>query len=121
VQERFAPVTERAKKALMELWLKVENRNAEDFVFPSKSYKKAWKSVLTKSGLTDIRLRDLRRDFRTRLSKAGMNDSLVQKIMGHSNLDTTFYYLEADSEAVRIAKTLLDNERAPVIESEEIN
>lgn len=71
----------------------------------------------------DVRLRDLRRNFRTKLSRAGMNDSLVQKMMGHENLDTTFDYLQSDLQAVYLANDAINkqNESAVIIESDGVN
>ncbi len=112
---RFAPVTERLKVGLLELWasLKEEKRNLNDRIFPSASYKTAWnktawKTVRTELKIEDLRLRDLRRNFRTRMGKLGFSDNLTQRLMGHEHLQMTFDYTEADIEAVQQAKQLLD-------------
>lgn len=107
---RLAPVTERLKTGLLELWesLKEEKKNLNDRVFPYASYKTAWKTVCTESKIEDLRLRDLRRNFRTKLGKMGYSDNLAQRLMGHEHLQMTFHYTEADVEAVLQAKQLLD-------------
>ena len=121
-KERFAPVTIRVKNALMELWysLKDENRSLESFVFSSKSYKTSWKQVLKDSELSDIRLRDLRRDFRTRLARMGYSDQLAQRLLGHeTESKMTYHYTEADLQAVYLANEMLDKQNdAAVIESD---
>ncbi len=107
---RLAPVTERLKIGLLELWesLREEKKNLNDRVFPSASYKTAWKTVRTELKIEDLRLRDLRRNFRTRMGKLGFSDNLTQRLMGHEHLQMTFNYTEADREAVKQAKQLLD-------------
>lgn len=107
---RLAPVTERLKIGLLELWesLKEGKKNLNDRVFPSASYKTAWKTVRTELKIEDLRLRDLRRNFRTRMAKLGFSDNLTQRLMGHEHLQMTFHYTEADREAVLQAKNLLD-------------
>lgn len=107
---RLAPVTERLKNGLLELWesLKEEKKNLNDRIFPSASYKTAWRTVRSELKIEGLRLRDLRRNFRTRLGKLGYSDNLAQRIMGHEHLQMTFDYTEADIEAVLQAKKLLD-------------
>lgn len=107
---RLAPVTERLKAALLELWasFKEDKKNLNERVFPSASYKTAWKTVRTNLKMESLRLRDLRRNFRTKLGKMGYSDNLAQRIMGHEHLQMTFHYTEADVEAVLQAKQLLD-------------
>lgn len=62
----------------------------------------------TELKIEDLRLRDLRRNFRTRMGKLGFSDNLTQRLMGHEHLQMTFDYTEADIEAVQQAKQLLD-------------
>lgn len=108
---RLAPVTERLKVALLDLWegLKEEKKNEYDRIFPSASYKKAWSKVRSELKIDDLRLRDLRRNFRTRLGKIGFSDDLAQRILGHEQRQMTYLYAEADIETVKQAKKLLDS------------
>ena len=107
---RFAPVTERLKTALLELWESFddEKKLLNDRVFPSASYKTAWRRVRSELKIENLRLRDLRRNFRTRLGKMGFSDDLAQRLLGHEQRQMTYHYAEADIEAVRQAKRLLD-------------
>ena len=77
-------------------------------MFPSASYKTAWGKVRSELKIEDLRLRDLRRNFRPRLGKMGFSDDLAQRILGHEQRQMTYHYAEADIEAVRQAKKLLD-------------
>ena len=107
---RYAPVTERLKTALSELWdsFDDENKVLNARVFPSASYKTAWKTVRSELKIENLRLRDLRRNFRTRLGKMGFSDDLAQRLLGHEQHQMTYHYAEADIETVRQAKKLLD-------------
>ena len=107
---RLAPVTERLKNALLELWesMDEDKKNPEDRIFPSASYKTAWRRVRSGLELDSLRLRDLRRNFRTRLGKMGFSDDLTQRLLGHEQRQMTYHYAEADLEAVKQAKRLLD-------------
>ncbi len=77
---RLAVVTERMKKAFHELWDHLEhskNISAENsahldnLVFPHTSFKKSWDLVRIAAGFPDLRLRDFRRDWVTRLGRLG--------------------------------------------------
>ncbi|REJ78747.1 MAG: hypothetical protein DWQ47_04695 [Acidobacteria bacterium] len=107
VESRVVPVTKRLSVALTELWLKSE-MELDSFVFPVKSFKKTWSLVRQEANLPDLRLRDLRRDFRTRLAKKGFPDHLAQRLLGHKTATMSYNYTEADEEAVHLARRMLD-------------
>ena len=48
--------------------------------------------TIKETGITDLRLHDLRHDFCTKLLRATRNLKLVQKAVGHSNINTTAKY-----------------------------
>lgn len=119
---RLAVVTERMKKAFHELWDHLEhskNISAENsshldnLVFPHTSFKKSWDVVRIAAGFPDLRLRDLRRDWVTRLGRLGYSDKLAQRGAGHKKMQTTFEYTEFDEAAALQAKSLLDLDNQP--------
>lgn len=57
-----------------------------------------------------IRLRDLRRNFSTRLANLGMENDLRQRILGHSQAQTTFDYTSANLHTALAAKAMLDGD-----------
>ncbi len=63
---------------------------------------------LTELKIENLRLRDLRRNFRTRLGKMGFSDDLTQRLLGHEQRQMTYHYAEANIEVVKQAKKLLD-------------
>ncbi|MBX7060823.1 MAG: hypothetical protein K1X52_04135 [Pyrinomonadaceae bacterium] len=118
-EERLAVITERMKKAFLELWRFLEHSknvtpaNAarlDNMVFPHTTYKKSWDIVRTAAGYPDLRLRDLRRDWVTRLGRLGYSDKLAQRGAGHKKMQTSFEYTEFDEAAALQAKLLLDKD-----------
>lgn len=99
VEFRFGTMTTRLKAALLDLWETTDKQEVA-LVFPFKSIKKEWAKVREVSGLTDLRIRDWRRIWRTNADMAGVPEQTAQKILGHKILQTTYYYNEADREAV---------------------
>ena len=118
-EERLAVVTERMKIAFLELWdfLK-QSKNVtpgnsahlDNLVFPYTTFKKSWNIVRTAAGLPSLRLRDLRRDWVTRLGRLGYSDKLAQRGAGHKKMQTSFEYTEFDEAAALQAKALLDRD-----------
>ena len=104
---RFAVITERMKAALQELWVDLSKRkliaqNAaemDNLIFPHTTFKKSWNIVRKAAGLPGLRLRDLRRDWVTRLGRLGYSDKLAQRGAGHKKMQTSFEYTEFDETA----------------------
>lgn len=116
-EERLAVITERMKKAFLELWRFLESSKnvtpayaarLDNMVFPHTTYKKSWDIVRTAAGYPDLRLRDLRRDWVTRLGRLGYSDKLAQRGAGHKKMQTSFEYTEFDEAAALQAKKLID-------------
>lgn len=115
---RFAVITERMKAALQELWVDLSKRkliaqNAaemDNLIFPHTTFKKSWNIVRKAAGLPGLRLRDLRRDWVTRLGRLGYSDKLAQRGAGHKKMQTSFEYTEFDETAALQAKSLLDSD-----------
>ncbi|MBE7516129.1 MAG: hypothetical protein HS105_05905 [Chloracidobacterium sp.] len=118
-EERLAVITERMKEALLELWKFLEksknvtpdhSANLDNMVFPHTTFKKSWNIVRTAAGCPGLRLRDLRRDWVTRLGRLGYSDKLAQRGAGHKKMQTSFEYTEFDEAAALQAKSLLDSD-----------
>jgi integrase len=62
----------------------------------------SWDTARTKAGMPDVRIHDLRHSFASFLINAGRSLYEVQKILGHSQIQTTQRYAHLSSE------TLLD-------------
>lgn len=115
---RFAVITERMKVALQELWEDLSKRKlieqnaaeVDNLIFPHTTFKKSWNMVRQAAGLPDLRLRDLRRDWVTRLGRLGYSDKLTQRGAGHKKMQTSFEYTEFNETAALQAKALLDSD-----------
>lgn len=131
-ETRLCVITERMKKAFEELWnylsdpkrgrrLLEESRALPDnMIFPQTSFQSAWEAVREKAGVPELRLRDLRRDWSTRLARLGYSDRLAQRGMGHASMQMTFEYTEFDMDAALSAKAILDRDNTRPIDRTEI-
>ena len=70
--------------------------------------KKSWTSVRTKAGLPDVRFHDLRHTAATRLVAAHLPLPEVGRVLGHTQANTTYRYINANIETTRRAAALLD-------------
>lgn len=118
-EERLAVITERMKLAFVELWdflkrskniTKGHSADLDNLIYPHTTYKKSWNIVRIAAGMPELRLRDLRRDWVTRLSRLGYSDKLAQQGAGHKKIQTSFEYTVFDEAAALQAKALLDND-----------
>ncbi|MGB7200712.1 MAG: hypothetical protein WBD16_00425 [Pyrinomonadaceae bacterium] len=115
---RYAVITERMKIAFRELWKDLSKRKlipqnaayVDNLIFPHTTFKKSWNIVREAAGLPGLRLRDLRRDWVTRLGRLGYSDKLAQRGAGHKKMQTSFEYTEFDETAALQAKALLDGD-----------
>ena len=71
----------------------------EAFVFGNRvgekvnSVKKAWAGACRRAGISGLQIRDLRREFASRLRESGASDHDVRDFLGHANITTTSRYL----------------------------
>lgn len=116
--ERIGIISERMKKAFLNLWnhlitsKRVTETNKampDNLIFPHKSFKKSFNKIREEANLSHIRLRDLRRDWVTRLAKANYSDKLAQRGAGHKTMQMNYEYTEFDMEAALLAKKTIDN------------
>ncbi len=62
-------------------------------------FKRSFSSACKKAALEDCRPHDLRRTFGTRCAMAGVPPKVLQKWMGHENIETTMkYYVQIPEE-----------------------
>lgn len=65
--------------------------------------KTAWKNLLTRAKLTDLRLHDLRRTLGSWQAPLGVNLTVIQKTLGHADVSTTMIYARLNLDPVRQA------------------
>jgi integrase len=116
-EERLGIISERMKVAFLELWEQLQRgkhivpghaANLDNLIFPHKSYQTAWEIVRVTAGVPTLRLRDLRRDWVTRLARKGYSDKLAQRGAGHKTMQMSFEYTEFNMAAALEAKNLID-------------
>lgn len=62
-----------------------------------------WRKALSDAGITDFRFHDLRHTFATRMLRKTQNISLVSKMLGHTNIETTSRYAHVLTSDMRNA------------------
>ena len=91
----------------------LRNRQSGDmtgWVFPSdresktghlQNPKKAWRKLLDRAGIADLRMHDLRRTLGSWQVRTGASLSIIGKSLNHKNTATTAIYARLDTDPVR--------------------
>ncbi len=105
--QQRVPLVSKALKILQE---RRQTLAGTEFVFPSRSQvghltepKNAWKKLLERAQLEDLRLHDLRRSLGSWQAATGANLSVIGKTLNHKDIATTGIYARLDLEPVRAA------------------
>lgn len=84
--------------------------NGSPWVFPSRGKtghivepKSAWKRIIKRAGLTDVRPHDLRRSLGSWMAMTGAGLPMVGKMLGHTQPTTTAIYARLSVDPVRKA------------------
>jgi integrase len=87
---------------------RLDSANGEPWVFPTSSRtghltepKAAWKRLLARAGLTDLRLHDLRRSLGSWQAMGGSSLTVIGKSLGHTQPSTTAIYARLQLSTVR--------------------
>ena len=72
------------------------------------SVKKAWAGTCRRAAISGLQIRDLRREFASRLRESGASDHDVRDFLGHANITTTSRYLA--STPLRLEQALANLE-----------
>ena len=65
--------------------------------------KKAWKRVLERAGIADLRIHDLRRTLGSWQAKTGASLAIVGKSLNHKSPSTTAIYARLDLDPIRVS------------------
>jgi integrase len=108
MKERQVAMTERLTRDLAALCEESPKR-ADLLVFGIKDNdRKAFNSVRKIAGLPDVRFHDLRHTHATRLVTSHIPLSEVGRVLGHTQANTTYRYVNANVETARRAAAVLD-------------
>lgn len=113
MRERQVAMTTRLSEQLLAM---SEYASRSDLVFDiTTSVKTAFNKLKKKVGLADLRFHDLRHTHATRLVSKQVPLSEVGRMLGHTQANTTFRYVNANVETARRAAAVLDEfNSAPV-------
>lgn len=81
--------------------LKTENVFCDDQGKPFKEVKRSFPRALKKAGITDFRFNDLRHTFASHYVMRGGSLKVLQKILGHKNIQMTMRYAHLSKEFAR--------------------
>lgn len=109
VQKNGQPQTVPLVPEALELLKLRKEASKSKFVFPSdrseeghiKDPRKAWSRLLRQSGLTDLRLHDLRRTLGSWQARTGASLVLIGKSLNHKDQASTAIYARLDLDPVR--------------------
>ncbi|MDX1945236.1 MAG: site-specific integrase [Pirellulaceae bacterium] len=95
-------------EALDVLRRRYEARGESEWVFPAhhgggplKDPMRQWRDILTRAGIDNLRIHDLRRTMGSWQTMTGSSRPVVGKLMGHSREETTAIYGRLDMATVR--------------------
>jgi integrase len=115
---RALPMTALVRSELQK-WRAVTNGISEYVFFnpqrPSthmRSVKTAWHNALRLAGLPRFPIYQCRHTFATRLAAAGVSDTIIDQLLGHSRRDVLRFYTARVPEYLRDAINLLDKLRS---------
>jgi integrase len=114
MRERQVAITQRLLKELQRLY-KDSNKNPEGLVFNIKtSVKTAFNKAKKDAGVPDLRFHDLRHTHATKLVSKHLPLSEVGRMLGHTQANTTYRYVNPNVETARRAVAILDQLNRPV-------
>lgn len=105
LKSRTLPISSRLVEALEAL----PNRGANMRVFGiTDTVKRSWATAKRVAGVTDLKFHDLRHTCATRLVQGGLPIAEVSRILGHTNIATTFRYANVDDTTLDRAVAILE-------------
>lgn len=94
---------------------------------PVKDFRKRWQTALVAAGINEkdskrgegFSFHDLRHEFATELVRNNVNPAVVQRLFGHSSMDITDRYIDADETTLSDAVNKLNDDWDDIIEDKE--
>ncbi len=107
--DREVPITPRLRQEFTRLWENSEG-NLSDLVFNVKTnVKRSFTNIRRLCGLEDVRFHDLRHTAATRLVRSGLPIAEVGRILGHTQLETSYRYVNANEDTLFRAREAFIN------------
>lgn len=99
-------------EAIAVLTRRAEKKSATGYVFPGRhggghlqDPMGAWKEILKRAGIADLRIHDLRRSLGSWQAKTGASLPIIGKTLGHTRAETTQVYSRLDYDPVLASMT----------------
>ena len=108
MRERQVAMSERLARALEAICARLPEDQEIPVFGITNDIKRAFNSARKAAGLPDLRFHDLRHTHATRLVASHMPLSEVGRVLGHTQANTTFRYVNANVETARRAASLID-------------
>jgi integrase len=105
LRSRSVPITAR----LLAEFEKLPQRDPSARVFGvTDTVKRSWATAKRIAGITDLKFHDLRHTCATRLVQGGLPLAEVSRVLGHTNISTTFRYANVDDSTLIRAVDILE-------------
>ncbi len=109
LRSRIVHMTPRLAAELLRLLSADSDAIGDVLVFGVRdTVKTAWNALRTDAGLPGLRFHDLRHTAASRLARSGIALAEIGRLLGHTQPQTTYRYVNADSETARRASDALD-------------
>jgi integrase len=121
MRTRYLAMTPRLYVALQEVYEQSIKEPSELVFGITDTIKTAFNSARKLAGLSDVRIHDLRHTAASRLVQGHVPLSEVGRVLGHTQANTTYRYVNANIETARRAAAVLgefnrsNEDRAPLI------
>lgn len=113
---RVVPITKRLHPLLVALY-EQSGKKPGGFIFPYSRFKRSFKNACRDAEIDNLLWRDLRATGITWMLDAGVEESKVMKIVGHSNYKTFLRYVRLSDELAQEAADKMDARRAELEKS----
>ena len=121
IRERHLSMTSRLTEMLRQMW-ENSNHDPDELVFGiTSSPKKGFAKSRIEAGIPDVTIHDLRHTNATRLVKKGLPLAEVARVLGHTQIRTTYRYVNPDQETADRARDLLDEFNSEEVKIEAVN
>jgi integrase len=117
LRQRQVAITSRLAQELHALWGR-STLNPDELVFGVANVKKAFSKARVVAGIPDLRFHDLRHTHATRLVSGHVPLSEVGRVLGHTQANTTYRYVNANVETARRAAAALDEFNKSAVEGD---
>lgn len=108
MRERTIKITPRLGRELERLWAQSRQDPSARVFGVEDTIKRSWATALRIAEIEGIRFHDLRHTCATRLVKGRLELAEVSRVLGHTNIATTYRYVNLDETALDRAASILE-------------